>query len=118
MSQRQHRFGKCALCTEERVLSEDHIPPRSAFNDCQSFLLKVEEASADHGELRWRRERSSQRGVVYDSLCADCNNRLGRYNRAYVDLAKSIAEKGRLEPEDTLPVSNVQYPLRVRDDGS
>lgn len=86
--------GRCALCGETKELSEDHVPPRSAFNNRELFLAHVEIAEAN-GELRWKPGHSSRRGNVYRSLCPDCNNFLGtRYNRAYVDFIQRIAEAG------------------------
>lgn len=64
-------------------------------------------------ELRWKRGNTSQRGRMYRSLCGDCNVFLGtRYNRAYVEFAKSIAEAGTLKPWSRIAVT-VERPLRV-----
>lgn len=114
MSRRTRKVGRCALCENERPLSEDHVPPRGAFNDRQVLLAKIEEIEAHSATLRWRTHTSSQRGLVYCNLCDQCNQLLGqRYNRACVEFAHRVASSSGLQRVCRVGGEWCAYPLRI-----
>ncbi len=78
----------CNICQQEKELSEDHVPPQAcppAKNIVISKLLY------QMTEDRSFRPRISQNGVTYQTICKDCNNRLGnRYDWALGEFSKKI----------------------------
>lgn len=68
-------YGTCHICCENKKLTFEHFPPRSAFNDSKVMYK---------GELM-------QRGLGKKTLCADCNNKMGSfYLHEYVRFIKLI----------------------------
>ncbi len=75
MSRRSHR-GLCSVCGENGVLSWEHIPPRSAYNDRSVQLLRGTEAlKLRPGE--WPKGTIQQRGAGGYHSCPRCNNTTG-----------------------------------------
>jgi hypothetical protein len=66
-------IGMCRLCGETRELTDEHIPPKSAFNDRYVVMQSV--ADTPWG-LRKRKE-FHQGGFKKPVLCAICNNNTG-----------------------------------------
>ena len=75
-------IGICRLCNEERELTFEHVPPRSAFNN-DRVQLQVLGLVEGEGIVE-RPGAFQQRGAGDYYLCAECNNLLGRlYVPAY-----------------------------------
>ncbi len=76
----------CLLCGDKTVLSYEHIPPKSCYNDScirtHTFYSMIKQHQS--------REKFP-RGLGRKSLCRDCNTRLGR---EYVPAFKSWTEQG------------------------
>jgi hypothetical protein len=89
--------GTCRLCIQERELTFEHIPPRSAFNNARVQLqvlgiLEGEGLIATPGAFQ-------QRGAGGYYLCGPCNHLLGRsYVPAYQEFvglcARGLFEAG------------------------
>lgn len=92
--------GICRLCGEERELTFEHVPPRSAFN---AERVQVGRPDIVDGEgLVTTPGRFQQRGAGDYYLCAQCNNLLGRqYVPAYLRfvslLAGALSQVGEFE---------------------
>lgn len=72
--------------------------------------MDLEEAGVEPG---WAALRTSQRGNGFQHLCAACNNPFARLDRAYVDLAKTVAHATAGQLAGNVTVSPVRYPLRI-----
>jgi len=84
--------GHCWLCGEYRVLTLEHVPPRSAFNDHEMLLHSVSKLTERVGHVMW--ESQVVNGWAVRSLCAECNNWAGaKYGTDYARLIKDVAEK-------------------------
>jgi len=90
MSEQQ---GVCAICGKVRVLTEEHVPPKCAYNR-HSILLKHinRDETVSRGEVRWR-TTASRDGRYIVGLCRKCNSRTGSwYGTDYAEFAKAGAE--------------------------
>lgn len=77
------RYGTCAICGEQRPLTFEHIPPRSAYNDQTVMVLRGEKVLS-HLVGQVERGQQQQRGAGDWLTCAECNNKSGRwYVREY-----------------------------------
>jgi hypothetical protein len=85
---RKGEKGICRLCKEEKELTKEHVPPRSAHNrrtkyTVGSFEDFMQEKNPLDAEVKGTFE---QGGVGYYSYCSQCNTLLGhRYVNAYKD---------------------------------
>ncbi len=90
--------GKCALCGKVDILTYEHIPPRSAFNDVRSKVISGDTymgniQKGDKAEpLAKLRYENAQRGKGDYSLCGNCNSITGRwYGEDYSKFAHGIS---------------------------
>ena len=109
--------GPCRICGEVKELTEEHIPPRAAFNkvkhvesDIKSWLRRQEAADDSRGQVR-------QGGIRHRTACGKCNNDTGGwYAREYVEWAyRGVDILTRAEPisGSVIDVEMVNcYPLR------
>jgi hypothetical protein len=93
MAKKHKVIGACALCLRHGELTEEHVPPRSAFNKCEIYRvsddqrftvhpLKMTEAALANKRLK------KQGGASYYSLCGKCNSDTGAwYGNEYVSWA-------------------------------
>jgi hypothetical protein len=104
--------GHCWLCGEYRVLTLEHTPPRSAFNDHDILLQSVDKLTDQVGHVIWQGE--VVRGWTVRSLCGECNNWTGaKYGTHYAELIKDVAEKvDKVADGDTIRVI-VNRPLSI-----
>lgn len=86
--------GLCKLCKEEKPLTYEHIPPRSAFNKTTKFYeLNSKEyyqnaKDFSDGKLK-PRAKVNQGGLGSYCLCRSCNEYLGqKYVRDYKKFAE------------------------------
>jgi len=110
--------GPCCLCGTVGLLSFEHVPPQSAFNDSSVFLAEIKRLL---GRDWWADSddeiegRTQQRGAGQYTLCEACNNKTGGwYVSDYVRLAQaampalSVAKAG-----DVVGIPVDIRPLRV-----
>lgn len=86
-------IGVCRLCLEEKSLSYEHYPPKSAFNkETKFYSIEYSEYARgfkDFYKTGVIKSRIHQGGLGDYVLCEDCNNFLGiTYVRDYVKFAK------------------------------
>ena len=86
---REPVFDKCHICRKHTKLSFEHVPPRSAFNDCPAVYKEVFELiNKDPSRYFEQKGDISQRGVGAYTLCEKCNNDTGSwYGDAFADWA-------------------------------
>ena len=109
------REGKCWLCGEHKILTLEHIPPHSAFNEYPLLLRQIDKRSAETGVLTWDQGRQHQKGFAVRSLCGRCNNRAGqRFAPPYTQLIKTVAERiGSIRQRHQLTVQRVVKPQLI-----
>lgn len=109
--------SRCWICGQETTLTDEHIPPKKAFNTNTIFLQTYEDfnKNAQIGSRLYG--QTVQGGFRRKTLCASCNNRTGAYyGGAFVDFAKNCASvlERALEIGDQLPTTSLKtFPLRV-----
>lgn len=111
-------IGRCRLCGCTTELTEEHVPPRRAFNDSQVLMYKLDRgASPSGGEARLAPVgRPRQGGHRAYTLCAKCNNDTGSwYAGAYVRFAKECARHAHPGNADGIVgvSASDMFPLRV-----
>ena len=108
---RKRPFGICCICGKLEKMSYEHVPPRSAFNDCPAVmtpalkLINVPplEYGNQNGEIR-------QRGIGEYTLCEPCNNRTGQwYGTAYAWWARQGLEWLKVVDRPT----RLYFPFRI-----
>lgn len=113
MARKKKVYGKCHICGVNSNLTQEHIPPKSAFNTGRVELLSPKSILNNGSELK----KSFQNGLYKNSLCKTCNNNTGLwYGNAYKGWVNQIypiainndIEKG-IAPENQISL----YPLRV-----
>lgn len=104
--------GNCWLCGEYRVLTLEHIPPRSAFNDHDILLQSIDKLTEKVGYVIWQGEMTH--GWTVRSLCAECNNKTGsKYGNHYAHFIKDVAEQVDKADEHATISVIVNRPLSI-----
>ncbi|MDC0833309.1 hypothetical protein POG22_09860 [Geitlerinema sp. CS-897] len=78
----------CNICQQEAILSEDHVPPKACppLKDRIINILLYEFTNE-----RGFKPRNTQNGVLYKTICSDCNNKLGiNYDRRLGEFSRQI----------------------------
>lgn len=70
------KHGICLLCSQNKKLSFEHVPPQTAFNQKPIFVQKAEHLTEQSSPLFGKRMRSN-RGFGGYTLCESCNNNTG-----------------------------------------
>lgn len=104
--------GNCSICGKYTVLTEEHVPPKGAFNKHSYYLnaLNLDDPFAEPVKKRLK-----QGGVRFLTLCAKCNNDTGSwYAKEYIDwcLAGSEILKRSQGKPSLFYISEI-YPLRI-----
>lgn len=92
-------FGTCRICGLHKRLTEEHIPPKSAFNNGTILIYSGDEAMktiTDESRLPWNFEglkyKIKQGGRTFKTLCSKCNSYCGtNYVDYYQTTVKSFA---------------------------
>jgi len=86
---KKENISKCHICLQTKPLTEEHIPPKSAYNDCNG-LWEYLHASESKLSPRTVKIRG---GFRVPTLCADCNNSLcAPYAEQYVKYVRHLVE--------------------------
>lgn len=106
--------GMCRLCGTYGPLSDEHVPPKRAFND-RKFYFGRAANGLPFGPDEMADWRTMQGGVKFPTLCQACNNSTGGwYGTAFVDWSRrgmAILERSGGRPALVYAVR--VYPLRV-----
>lgn len=77
----------CRICGETKQLTEEHIPPRGAYNKHRAISISVD-AILGREDIELPEEGDlTQGGIRGFVLCAECNNKTGRWGREYQEWA-------------------------------
>ncbi len=83
-------MARCAICGQNRKLSAEHVPPKSAYND--SPLLRYHMIVYPHHDRKYIKGTTSTGALVKKTICKKCNNNTGGwYGSAYAEFAKQMA---------------------------
>jgi hypothetical protein len=78
----------CNICEKEKRLSVDHVPPQCCPPAKNRLISKLLYQMIGDKSFR---PRSIQNGVTFKTICADCNNFLGRkYDKHLGELSRKI----------------------------
>ncbi|MCY7337238.1 MAG: hypothetical protein LH613_13665 [Chamaesiphon sp.] len=78
----------CNICEKEKKLSVDHVPPQCCPPTKNRFISNLLYQMIGDKSFR---PRSIQNGVTFKTICADCNNFLGRkYDKQLGELSRKI----------------------------
>ncbi|MBD2490209.1 hypothetical protein [Aulosira sp. FACHB-615] len=69
----QKKDGICNICQLEKELSDDHVPPKACPPAKSRIISKLLYEMIGYKSFR---PRISQNGVVFKTICEDCNNRI------------------------------------------
>lgn len=93
MGKKKEIIGICKICKEEKKLTYEHFPPKSAFNNNTKFY-RIKSADYfdnfyEYIETKKVKAKVEQGGLGDYCLCEQCNNFLGRnYVNDYIAFAK------------------------------
>lgn len=108
--------GRCRVCGRLDLLTFEHVPPRSAFNDSTVLFSTIEQWTASDRDGR-KRGTYQQGGAGGHVLCGQCNNDTGRwYASEYVRWAKLVVPALARLPANDEPgplCMSACYPLRL-----
>jgi hypothetical protein len=115
MYERGSAEGNCWLCQRYGELSEEHVPPRAAFNSHPILLEEVSRRTRETGTLTWEAGEPRQRGFTVRSLCGRCNSLAGqRYAPPYIEFLKVVAERvGDVRVRHQLTIQKVRKPQLI-----
>lgn len=101
---------KCHICLRTSELTEEHVPPRSAFNDSPRLWYRLALDGTEPRSLRFK----NRNGIWVRTLCESCNKeRCAPYAAEYVKLVKHLTAYPRLTSPDgisritTIPASTL-----------
>jgi len=106
-------IGYCRLCGQEKELSDEHIPPRKAFNDKQVTFETMQDALGFSG----RKYSKFRNGITRQSICESCNNLTGAWygtafvewtRQGYVWLEKLENRNALLLPYNIMPLNVIK----------
>jgi hypothetical protein len=87
MTKKKNIEGECALCSEFKKLSFEHVPPAAAFNNKPIFIQDSENLT-DQSSFIYGKKRISNKGFGGYTLCESCNNLTGDwYARDFIEFA-------------------------------
>lgn len=73
---KREAFGLCNICSKEKSLSWDHVPPKGGINLSTMEMENLFNVFTTKEDVRKIRE--SQNGLKYRTICKECNEFLGR----------------------------------------
>lgn len=102
MSSKKQVIGKCRICGKQKVLTEEHIIPRSAGGGTKVKLYNGEELIKTLNGNEKPYGKIKQNGHAEYTLCADCNNLSGRvYDKDFADFFNIFTQQ--IVPKITVP---------------
>jgi hypothetical protein len=111
---RERPFGNCYICGDYGKLSEEHVPPQSAFNDRKVVLERMRIVQGQVAAEN-QKDHRHQNGLALFTLCEPCNNETGSwYGPAYAEFAASCANVATLAAANkVVSLELTVYPARV-----
>lgn len=98
------KYDYCKICREHKVMTKEHIPPRSTFNKSTILQFPNEQItdSMVGNRLPWDfkgfRYKEKQGGNTFLTLCKECNSFMGthyipEYNRITNEIVSSLKQE-------------------------
>ncbi len=92
------KIGYCSICSEYKNLTEDHVPPKSCYNDSKIEIF------SKFQQLFTR----SNNGLKFKSLCSKCNNEvLSAYDNELGEFVKKISNYLRIKYINKLQIPSL-----------
>lgn len=86
---KREKVGRCNICTQEKSLSWDHVPPKGGIELTAVEMETVFQVFTHEPGKRQLQE--SQQGVKFRTICAECNSLLGhKYDPVLNDFSISV----------------------------
>jgi hypothetical protein len=86
--------GRCHICLNSVPLTREHVPPRSAFNDCDLLWERFSRSEVAKDSARYVTLKG---GFWVNTICKTCNNGLcSPYANAYVKFVRHLGETPHL----------------------
>jgi hypothetical protein len=106
--------GHCRVCGAYGQLSQEHVPPKRAFNGMPYIRLDLEQAMA-LGPDEVPEGPKREGGIRFHTLCRQCNNDFGGwYARAFVEWCyQGMTILQRSDGRPRLVYAHHVYPMRV-----
>lgn len=89
-------FGCCKACGEYKILTEEHIPPKSAYNNgtlkvysADESLKTITDNNRDPWDFEGLKFKLKQGGNRFRTLCSSCNSYFGTH---YVDYYQKVVK--------------------------
>ncbi len=108
---RKKIIGKCKICGETKILTKEHIPPRSTLNNGTlkvykgDELLKTLHKDRKPWELEGLKYELVQGGYTVQTLCAKCNSYTGsNYGNFYKRAADTVVKILQQEKLDDVAI--------------
>jgi hypothetical protein len=107
-------YGVCHICQKKGELSEEHVPPKSAFNDRSYILAKAQEIIT-LGPDEIPKGKIKQGGIREYTLCHKCNSDTGGwYGRRFVGWChRGMGILSRAKGNPASIYINHQFPLAI-----
>lgn len=94
LSEKPSDTGKCNICLSSTKLTEEHVPPKSAFNDCPRLFHRLHISDRASEEAHAVQTRG---GFRVKTLCRTCNNELcSQYAKQYVLFARHCSQNAKI----------------------
>ncbi len=100
-------IGVCSICLEEKILSDDHVPPKCCGNNKDSYYRRFTPEYLE--ETSKLAPIHSQNGVKLRTICNKCNNDLGaiydvELEKFYKSSLAQLSKEKAFYPFDLLKV--------------
>lgn len=109
---KEKTYGNCVICGTYGELTQEHVPPKKAFNNNRYYIHLLNDKDPFAEPIRkWHK----QGGIRFPTLCYSCNNNTGSwYANDYVNwcyFGMDILRRSKGRP--SLYYFNKIYPLRI-----
>lgn len=117
---RRNNYGICHVCGETKHLTFEHIPPQSSGNTAPvkqyNSDAMLDHPAAFNGDFTGVKYHNSQRGIGGFTLCAECNNYLGRnyvpdFSKFYTGLMEPMLKGAFLNTKGLVTLRYTKLPL-------
>lgn len=106
--------GVCRICGKNKKLTEEHSPPKSAFNSGRLLLHSLDPYKTKKVSV-WR-TKIKQAGYSAPVQCEDCNNKIGQWYgveyKKFTEHCSTFANTSNAEQSITIKIPSL-FPLRV-----
>ena len=86
------KIEKCSICGKITKLSFDHVPPKCCGNNKNLYYISLMPKFIGD-ERKFVKQRHSQNGIKFQTICNECNNNLGaKYDKDLGEFYKFVID--------------------------